>query len=390
MTILGVIIGASVANLTEAVCFESPALIATEPPATNGTFRSIAASQIGDIFAVGVPGRVTVPRLVDDGARFSNANETLVVAGTESFGSAVALSGSGRWLFVGAPAENSVYVYDVLGSATPLLIINGSDVALPGSSFGHAIAVSLGGDRLLIGAPTEDAGAGRVYVYALNAPDGVPTEAVLVTEIVPSVSEFGLGTSLDISCDGKTAVVGAPLTNGSAGFVGVYNAGTGVLEAQIRPSDIVSVPAVPMLRLGETVRTSGTRAMFVTTTLRAPSTSIISLQRTSSTSAVFVERAMPLLDTSIVDFGSDFDMSATTDRLVVGARDGNAYLYKFDVTKSVYVEELRTETNGTVLPARVALSRNGRKYGVARADAATPVAELVCVTARRGNFQPQC
>ena len=124
-----------------------------------------------------------------------------------SFGTAVALSTSGSTLLAGDPSGNnngggaaSVY------SSTGTSLSSGTALTPPASpsSFGSSVAVSANGTTAIVGDPgSSPAGAATVYTY--NGTSWSPG-----TPLTAPADGFSFGTSVAISANGTTAIVGDP------------------------------------------------------------------------------------------------------------------------------------------------------------------------------------
>ena len=142
----------------------------------------------------------------------------------DAFGSAVAVSGDGQWLAVGAPqgqtfpgyvsiysfnnAENSWQYHTALyGDGT-------------GDKFGFSVSLSTDGSVLAVGAPGAASGQGKVRTFK-STPTSTHSE-VLSAAITGTVASE-LGRSVSLSGNGEVMAVGAPL-----------DAGGGTLKGQTR------------------------------------------------------------------------------------------------------------------------------------------------------------
>lgn len=160
------------------------------------------------------------------GGSFSPSSYTTLAgpATAAGFGDAVALSGDGSTALVGSLGDFStntsiVYAYtrgaSGFGAATPLQFSGGA---------GTVPALALSGDGLaaLIGLPSYPGGA----AYALaRAAGGAFSTAGAVTLQVPGSGDFG--SSVALSADGQSALVGAFGTNGNDGAVHAYSRAAG-------------------------------------------------------------------------------------------------------------------------------------------------------------------
>ena len=122
------------------------------------------------------------------------------IAVTGEWGTALALSGDKKWLYISAYEDALVYVYR-LSQLTDEYefssIIDGTALGLTGSDrFGYSITTDYYGDTVVIGAPNEDYSAtidnwGRAYVYYRSAQN---FEAQYTS--IPNVAQpFALGWS---------------------------------------------------------------------------------------------------------------------------------------------------------------------------------------------------
>ena len=152
----------------------------------------------------------------------------LVGEGGDGFGDAVALSGDGQTALVAAPEANSgdgaVYLYADSGGSWPTsatATFSGS----PGAEefFGSSVALSADGSTALIGAPSGDGGA---YLY--TEPSGgwptapIPTSAAMFAFPAASGSGEELGESVALSSNGEVALLGAPGYDSSDGVAYIY------------------------------------------------------------------------------------------------------------------------------------------------------------------------
>lgn len=151
------------------------------------------------------------------------------------FGNAVALSGDGSLLAVGAPQENggargvfdaptpgdesrsssgAVYLFArEAGVWRQLAYLKASD-AQAGARFGQALALSRDGLTLAVSAPSDDIvarDAGAVYVFSRQS--GVWQQQQQVLRIDDGTANDAFGTGLALSADGTTLVAGAPWRN---------------------------------------------------------------------------------------------------------------------------------------------------------------------------------
>jgi hypothetical protein len=141
------------------------------------------------------------------------------------FGFIVALSGDGLTAISGAYRSNNfggtAYVYKRSNLISPFtttpdqIIYPSGNVGSP--SFGSSVALSFDGNTLMIGGYDDNTEKGAVWVYKRNAP--YPTYTLQGSKLVPAgavgTSKFGISVSL--ASDGLTALIGG---NGDDSYQG--------------------------------------------------------------------------------------------------------------------------------------------------------------------------
>lgn len=154
------------------------------------------------------------PKLIGSGA-----------LGAARQGASVALSADGNTAVIGGPTDNSN-----VGAAWIFTRSNGTWTQ-QGSKFlgsdvsgaarqGLSVAISGDGNTAAVGAPSDNNAYGAVIVFVRS--NGVWTQqGSKLTRVVSGIPPSSLGTSVALSADGNTALIGAPLSN----FVQVGNEG---------------------------------------------------------------------------------------------------------------------------------------------------------------------
>jgi FG-GAP repeat len=141
-------------------------------------------------------------------------------AGSAEQGYSVALSADGNTAIVGAPVDNSftgaAWVYTRSGGVWTQqgskLVSNSVYPAQQGTS----VALSADGNTAIVGAPIDGgAGAGAAWVYTRSG--GVWTQQGSKLVATGAVGNAYQGGSVALSADGKTAIVGGRQDNGDAG-----------------------------------------------------------------------------------------------------------------------------------------------------------------------------
>ncbi len=195
---------------------------------------SVSLNLAGDIMAVGSPksdatGKVKVYTLQnDDWVLMGSPIEGEIIG--EDFGWSLSLSDNGETLIVGAPDDNGsganagyarIFEWsgtDWIQKGTTLDGINSDDY------FGREVDISSDGNTVIVGAPLYDGAnfnSGAIFIYEWDGTDwsakGVPPGGGAEYE------EFG--QTVGISSDGNTIIVGSPYS-----FSGYYTGMTSVYE----------------------------------------------------------------------------------------------------------------------------------------------------------------
>lgn len=159
-----------------------------------------------------------------------------------TFGTSVAISSNGDTLAVGAENTGAVFVFTRVGAtwtqqARVMPAVGGADF------FGHSVAVSGDGDVLAVGAPSEDSSAtgvggnatdnssansGAAYTFTRAA--GIWTQHSFI-KASNTGSGDAFGSSVAISTNGSTLVVGAPTEDSSATGIGGDQLNNSALES---------------------------------------------------------------------------------------------------------------------------------------------------------------
>jgi hypothetical protein len=145
--------------------------------------------------------------------------------GTGRFGGSVALSAFGDTALIGGPTDaegiGAAWVFTRAGSTWEQQgskLTAGEEVGE--GHFGSSVALSGDGEVALIGAPREDV-AGAVRVFARSGAKWEQQGPTLESPSEPSAKDR-FGTSVALSSDGATALVGAPATRKSSGAAWGY------------------------------------------------------------------------------------------------------------------------------------------------------------------------
>ncbi len=153
------------------------------------------------------------------------------VKSNDNFGTSSAISNDGKTVAIGAWRDNTVYIFTRTGdtwSQDSKLTTTSS----PGDRFGYVVDISEDGSTVVVGAPDKKnnnlAKSGSAYVYmrvgAINSWVEAHIVPTFTSSFWPSAYNAGdeFGTSVSMSADGNTIVVGAP----KAKIYSYYGGGT--------------------------------------------------------------------------------------------------------------------------------------------------------------------
>ena len=158
------------------------------------------------------------------GAKLTGTGET----GKGSFGTSVALSEDGDTALIGRPcdyieAENCLAAAWVFTRSGSTWTQQGAKLTGTGetaeSRFGESVALSGNGNTALIGNPTEGERHGAAYVFTRSG----PTWTQQGGKLVAGDNEYGeFGDSVALSGDGEEALIGEPWDNGIVGAAWLF------------------------------------------------------------------------------------------------------------------------------------------------------------------------
>jgi FG-GAP repeat protein len=167
-------------------------------------------------------------------------------------GYSIALSGDGNTLIVGGPLDDSLPSEEWTGAAwvftqsggvwtqqgSPLF---GTDVTAEAEQ-GSSVALSADGNTAIVGAPFDEDHTGSARVYTRS--NGIWTQQGPTLAPSDAVGNSNFGTSVALSADGNTAIVGGPGDSSGEGSVWVYTQSGGVWseQAKLYGSDAVNTP----------------------------------------------------------------------------------------------------------------------------------------------------
>ena len=197
---------------THEAAIDSTTLQTATPVANDNFGWSVALSSDGAHLAVGAIGRggsgavYLFTNGTVDGMPLANANGFT----GDNFGWQVALSGDGTVVAVGSPMESD----DVQAHASGTVHVfrNGSEDrvhnsdAKAGDNFGTSVSLSMDGATLLVGAPSQATGAGAGYLFSHGSSWA---QTALLKASNPEADD-NAGTSVAVAGDAMTMTIGAP------------------------------------------------------------------------------------------------------------------------------------------------------------------------------------
>ncbi len=169
-----------------------------------------------------------------DPDHWEQIGQSLSINATGRFGSAVAISYDGNRIVVGAPnhlkGELRVYEYNIVSNIWGLIPSTDlSTIGSPRSDIGLAVAMSDDGQIVVVGSPRSESpsgfdrhGAVDILKYESET-DGYIHSQMLFPTFDPSYHhDHHYGTSVNITGDGSSIVVGSPGYSGGKGRIYVY------------------------------------------------------------------------------------------------------------------------------------------------------------------------
>ena len=183
-------------------------------------------------------------------------------AGLARQGISVALSSNGNTAIVGGPQDNdgvgAAWVFT--RSATGVWSQQGPKLVGTGitglAQFGTSVALSSNGSTAIVGAPSDNRAAGAAFIFTRSA-TGVWTQQGPKLVGTGATDFAGQGTSVALSSDdGSTAIVGGPGDNDGVGAAWVYTRAASGVWTQNGPKLVGTGAAGPFRRQGTSVSLS--------------------------------------------------------------------------------------------------------------------------------------
>jgi hypothetical protein len=227
-------------------------LTASDPSYDDLFGNAVAVSADGNTVIVGDPGECGYGlENCEHGAAYvftrtgSTWTQQAELHGGPGFGGAVALSANGNTALVGA-GLSGYYGHLPGGNAPPTLFsrsvttwtqtatLSASDASGPFDELGYSVALSANGETALIGDPEQSEGTGSAYVFTGSGSTWTQQAELTVSNAAERLS---LGSSVALSADGDTALVGAPAPGAGSAYV-FSDGGSGwTQQAELTPDD---------------------------------------------------------------------------------------------------------------------------------------------------------
>jgi hypothetical protein len=188
---------------------------------------------LGVLCLLGGGSREAAAQFTQQGAKLVASN----AVGNANQGTSVALSADGNTLVVGGPDDNSsagaAWVFTQSGGvwsqAVPKLVGSGA-VNSPSAEQGSSVALSADGNTLVVGGPHDNNDIGAVWVFTKSGGAWSQQGSKLVGSGYSANPEQGYSVAL--STDGNTLVVGGTNDNNGVGAVWVFTRSGGTWSQQ--------------------------------------------------------------------------------------------------------------------------------------------------------------
>ncbi len=162
----------------------------------------------------------------DVNGNWTQEGSKLVGSGADnaaSQGTSVALSADGNTALVGGPDDDNgagavwVFTRDRSGNWTQQgsKLVGGG--AYGAAAQGMSVAISTDGNTAVLGGPQDDAGIGAMWVFTRDTNGNWAQQGSKLVSANPTTYDYIEGSSVAISADGNTALMGGPGGNGPGG-----------------------------------------------------------------------------------------------------------------------------------------------------------------------------
>jgi hypothetical protein len=219
--------------------------------------RALGCLVVASLLLCGLaPGRATAMSLTAN--PFVQQGEKLVAAGVSELaeqGSSVAISANGDTALVGGLAYNSfdgaAWVYTRSGSTWTQQAMLVSKEASGNVQQGYSVALSANGDTALVGGKTYAGGAGAAWVFTRTGSTWAERAKLVGAETSGNAEQ---GDSVALSANGETALIGGYKDDGGVGAAWIFT-GSGSSWAQ-QGKKLVGAPGSGIEEQGTSVALS--------------------------------------------------------------------------------------------------------------------------------------
>jgi CSLREA domain-containing protein len=199
---------------------------------------------------------LTIDPLIQQGAKLTAGG-----AGAE-FGWSASLSNDGNTAVIGAPGVGgdigAAWVFTRAGSAwtQAAQLTPGAGEQAPPGRYGSGVAISGDGSTALVGSPGDN-GVGAAWVFRRAGPTSWPEDTKLIP-IPTSENGAGLfGSSVSLSDSGNTALIGGPGDNSGVGAAWIFIFNTSTSTWSQSPNKLTGRFEIGAGRFGSSVALSG-------------------------------------------------------------------------------------------------------------------------------------
>jgi hypothetical protein len=277
-------------------------------------------------------------------------------------GSSIALSADGNTALVGGPGDGNwlgaAWVFTRTGTTW---LQQGTKLTGAGGGFGWSVALSADGNTALVGAPIEGNWLGAAWVFTRSGSTWTQQGAKLTPADGVGVN-VGFGSSVALSADGNTALVGGRYDSNWLGAAWVFTRSNSTWTQQ--GPKLTGGGATAYCQFGESVALSadGNTALAGALANDSGVGAVWAFTRSGSTWNQQGEKLTGGGETGAGNFGDSLALSADGNVALVGgsADDGGAgALWTFARSGSTWTQQGEKLTGGGQFGSSVALTPDG-------------------------------
>jgi hypothetical protein len=216
---------------------QGPKLVGTGAVGAGEQGFGVALSADGNVAIVGGPGDNSEAGAAwafsQNGGVWTQQGSKLVSAGAvgnAEQGTSVALSADGSTAIVGGPTDNSNEGAEWVSSLTGNVKLPLGTGAVGNAYQGWSVALSADGNTAIVGGIFDDADAGSMWVFTRSG--GVWAQQGAKLFGLGAVGKASEGYSVALSADGNIAIIGGPYDNSIAGAAWVFTRSGGGVWTQ--------------------------------------------------------------------------------------------------------------------------------------------------------------